>query len=51
MLAFFTPRSGCPAPLSVNSPSDCAKIIQSSKVMKLENGMVVAGILFDYKLT
>jgi pseudouridine-5'-phosphate glycosidase len=40
--AFFTPHSGCEAPLRVNSPSECAQMIDAAQRLRLDNGMVIA---------
>ncbi|KAK4419611.1 Pseudouridine-5'-phosphate glycosidase [Sesamum alatum] len=40
--AFFTEKSGCKAPCRVNSPEDCARLIDSSINLGLTTGILIA---------
>ncbi|CAI5490206.1 unnamed protein product [Closterium sp. Naga37s-1] len=40
--AFFTPRSGCPAPATLSDPASCAALIDTNHRMQLSSGMVIA---------
>ncbi|KAM0925615.1 hypothetical protein ACQ4PT_004070 [Festuca glaucescens] len=40
--AFFTDTSGCKAPCRVDSPEECAKIIDANKKMHLGSGILIA---------
>jgi pseudouridine-5'-phosphate glycosidase len=39
--AFFTRRSGCRAPLRIDTPEEGAALIRSSLQLNLQNGMVI----------
>ena len=41
--AFFTAFSGCRAPCRVNSPEEAAGLVQASKQLGLDSGMVIGG--------
>ncbi len=40
--AFFTPASGCAAPLRVDTPAQCAQMIDAAHRLRLDSGMVFA---------
>jgi pseudouridine-5'-phosphate glycosidase len=40
--AFFTPASGCAAPLRVDTPAQCAQMIDAAHRLRLDSGMVIA---------
>ncbi|EEF45728.1 conserved hypothetical protein [Ricinus communis] len=40
--AFFTETSGCKAPCRVDSPEDCARLIDANMKLKLGNGILIA---------
>lgn len=40
--AFFTRSSGCKAPFRVDSPAEAAAMVEASRALGLENGMVLA---------
>jgi hypothetical protein len=40
--AFFTPASGCAAPLRVDTPAQVAQMIDASRRLRLDSGMVIA---------
>ncbi|XP_072964670.1 pseudouridine-5'-phosphate glycosidase isoform X1 [Typha angustifolia] len=40
--AFFTESSGCKAPCRLNTPEECAKLIDANLNLRLENGILIA---------
>lgn len=42
--AFFTPRSGCKAPVRVDSPDQAAGLLKAIKKLKLDRGMILGAI-------
>ncbi|CAM1311378.1 Uncharacterised protein g5665 [Pycnogonum litorale] len=40
--AFFTPKSGCHTPVSINNPRDAAEMIHSRDLLELENGILIS---------
>lgn len=43
--AFFSPRSGCRAPSRVDSPEEAAALMEASRQLGIDSGIVIGRVL------